>query len=580
MQVASGEIPSIINHMPVDPNLNALWSRCIAEELLRAGCARAVLCPGSRNAPLLLALAATYGDCCLSHVDERSAAFLALGMIKASGQAAVVCVTSGSALANCLPALTEAHATGLPLIILSADRPWELHDTGAPQSMPQAGSLSAWLAQEVALGEPTLDERALRILRARISRAAQTSGPVHINVPMREPLAPLPEKGFASAHLPDLALGGRGDRPYTQLVTAWSEHVLGSVTWSEPEGLRPGLRGLIVVGAHAEAAFDPKPVELAVRTGFPLVADAASGLRGAGIPELITLADALVTGPLATTAPELVIQIGPAPLARNLYEWLDRSQPQWICLESTSDLDWLARAEMAIQRPGVQAYRRLAELLGRGNDDWRNAWIAAESAARARLGLAMTTEPWGEGLAAHLSLNQPGFVFTALGNSMAARHANLHLPATLTPVPVVANRGVAGIDGNLATFLGATSVLGPGLLLCGDLTALHDLTALAALPTCGGCLVVLDNGGGAIFDHLPVSQAPGYAQWVRTTHDRDLAPLLRGFGLNVQVCTDRAGLETALQHAATGGWHAIIAMVREGDAVARHRGLVRALATG
>jgi 2-succinyl-5-enolpyruvyl-6-hydroxy-3-cyclohexene-1-carboxylate synthase len=565
--------------MPLDPNLNALWSRCIAEELLRSGCARAVLCPGSRNAPLLLALAASHGDCALSVVDERSAAFLALGMIKASGQPAAVCVTSGSALANCLPAITEAHAAGLPLIILSADRPWELHDTGAPQSMPQAGGLSAWLGAEVRLGEPTLDERALRVLRGRISRAVQAGGPVHINVPLREPLAPLAEKGFASAHLPDLALAGRGDRPYTELVQPWSEHLLGAVGWAEPEILRPGLRGLIVAGAHAEAAFDPKPVELAVRTGFPLLADAASGLRGAGIPELITLGDALVGGPLADQAPDLVIQIGPAPLARNLYEWLDRSQAPWICLESTADQDWLARSAIAIQRPGVQAYRRLADLLGRGNDAWRTAWIGAETAARARLGLAMTAEPWGEVLAAHLALQQPGFAFTALGNSMAARHANLHLPAGLTPHPVVANRGVAGIDGNLATFLGASTVLGAGLLLCGDLTALHDLTALANLPACGGCLVVLDNGGGGIFDHLAISQAPGFAQWVRTTHQRDLAPLLAGFGLTVHTCRERAGLQNALRLASAGGWHAIIAEVRDGDPVTRHRGLIRALAT-
>jgi 2-succinyl-5-enolpyruvyl-6-hydroxy-3-cyclohexene-1-carboxylate synthase len=564
-----------------DPNLNALWARCIAEELRRAGCARAVLCPGSRNSPLLFAFAAELGDGCLSHSDERSAAFLALGMIKAGGKPVAVCVTSGSALANCLPALTEAHATGLPLIIVAADRPWELHGTGAPQSMPQAHGLAAWLAHEVALGEPTLDDRALRVLRARISRATQVPGPVLINVPLRDPLPPLPERGFATAHLSEVALRGRGTAPYTEVVEPYAEHLAGSVGWTEPDWLRPGLRGLILVGAAAESAIDPKPMELAVGTGFPLLADAASGLRDCGLDGLVTLADALVAGPMGSVAPELVIQVGPAPLSRALYEWLDRHAPRWICLEPGDGQDWLARAELAIRRPGIQAYHRLAERLGRGDEVWRARWLAAEAAARSRLVTAMHAAEWGEPLAAHHALIHPGFAFTAIGNSMAARHANLHLPPTVLPRPVVATRGVAGIDGNLGTFLGASVVLGRGLLLCGDLTALHDLPALAALPAlgAGGTIVILDNGGGGIFDYLAVAQVPDYARWVRTSHQRDLAPLLAGFGLEVHQVSDAASLRAALDRAALGGWHAIICLVRDTDNVSQHRTLLHTLAT-
>src|SRR3954470_19577557 len=141
--------------MAQDPNLNALWCRALAEELRRGGVGHAVLCPGSRNAPLLFALARAFGGDAWSHAEERSAAFMALGAAKASGRPALVCVTSGSAVANCAPALAEAKYAGIPLIVVAADRPWELHDCGAPQTMNQRGAFAAFVEHELDIGEPT-----------------------------------------------------------------------------------------------------------------------------------------------------------------------------------------------------------------------------------------------------------------------------------------------------------------------------------------------------------------------------------------------------------------------------------------
>ena len=172
----------------LDANRNARWARLIAEELHRAGVSHVVLCPGSRNSPLLFALATQFGTAAISHVDERSAGFIALGLIRATGTATAVCVTSGSALANVLPAVCEADAAELPLIVISADRPWEAHDSSAPQTMPQRGIFSAFVRAEIALGEPSDDDRSLRALRAQVSRLAQTvHGPSHLNVPLRDP---------------------------------------------------------------------------------------------------------------------------------------------------------------------------------------------------------------------------------------------------------------------------------------------------------------------------------------------------------------------------------------------------------
>ena len=209
-----------------DPNRNARWCRCIAEELARAGTALVVLCPGSRNSPLLFALADAFApaagerDRRLSHIDERSAAFIALGAAKAAGRPAVVCVTSGSAVANCVPALAEAKAAGVALIVLAADRPWELHGCGAPQSMPQRGAFTAFLDHELALGEPSDDDLALRALRARISRMAQAGGPALIDVPLRDPLPPLPDASWTPASVSPDALAGRPPHPFTTILAA------------------------------------------------------------------------------------------------------------------------------------------------------------------------------------------------------------------------------------------------------------------------------------------------------------------------------------------------------------------------
>jgi 2-succinyl-5-enolpyruvyl-6-hydroxy-3-cyclohexene-1-carboxylate synthase len=229
-----------------DPNLNALWCRAIAEELKRAGVKHAVLCPGSRNSPLLHALHSQFGDACLSHVDERSAGFIALGLARASDERVAVCVTSGSALANLLPAVVEADAAELPLVIISADRPWELIACGAPQAMEQRGIFSDFMRTSLSLGEPTATAVALRALRSQVSRLAQhDDGPVHLNVPLRDPLAPLPDRAWTTPDLPGDALDGRADgEAFTVLHRPWThrEPIL-DAAW-----IRPGLKGVIVAG--------------------------------------------------------------------------------------------------------------------------------------------------------------------------------------------------------------------------------------------------------------------------------------------------------------------------------------------
>ena len=557
-----------------DPNLNARWCRCIAEELDRAGVGLVVLCPGSRNSPLLFALAAVFApqtgeaDRRLSHIDERSAAFIALGAAKASGRPAVVCVTSGSAVANCAPALAEAKAAGVALIVLAADRPWELHGCGAPQTMPQRGAFAAFLDHELALGEPSPDDAALRALRARVSRLAQARGPALINVPMRDPLPPLPDPTWTPPIVSTEALSGHGLQPYTALLAAPATSALPTLPW-----LRPGLRGLVVAGPGQV----PWAGDLAEAAGFPLLADACSAARRGGAAE-VTGFDALITGALADSTPELIIVCGTLPLARATYEYLARACCPLLMLEPHGDQDFLARADAVLPRPDATALAALASVCAPGDVAWRERWSSAGQRATARLDEAMAVEPWGEVLAAHLVLTHPLAARARIhvASSMAVRHANLHARGS-----VGCNRGLNGIDGTIGTFVGATLAGGGGhgLLLCGDLAFLHDLPALAAVRgLTRSVLVVLNNDGGGIFDFLAVAKVPDYQPWVRTPHGMGFAHAAAQFGLGYRRVADRGSLSEALDRSLDDARPLVIECdVRGGDGVERHRRLLRRL---
>ena len=577
---------------PRDANLNALWCRAIAEELARGGVGLAVLCPGSRNSSLLFALADQFHSQALSHVDERSGAFIALGFVRASQTPALICVTSGSALANCAPALAEARAAHLPLIVVAADRPWELHGCSAPQTMPQAGTFRHLVDSELDLGEPVADDRALRSLRARISRIAQRGGPALINVPMREPLLATPGAEWETpGNLSALARLGRVQDPYTV------EHFFHPRRWPSPlladESDQTPRRAVVVAGAGA----DPQTLRGLTALGLPVLCDAISGLRDTAHPNLICHADALVAGALGLEPPDLVVQCGDVPLSRHIYEWLDRCTGPWVIDEPDDrDRDWLARASI---RLGPRSDPFTPKLLGwlrvPGDPAWCQRWRDGEAAARAALRAAMAAEPWGEVLAAHAVCAHPGWRRLVLANSMAVRHGNLHLG----PHPgrtVHGNRGVNGIDGQIGTLIGVAlgsrdhdydqehrliDLSGPTWLLTGDLALLHDLPAVAALTSLrrSGAIIVLNNDGGGLFDFLPVAQHAGYQHWVRTSHGLTFAGIASQFGLRYRCCASRAELDAALTESATEptGWSLVECAVRGSDTVQSHRALLKAM---
>jgi 2-succinyl-5-enolpyruvyl-6-hydroxy-3-cyclohexene-1-carboxylate synthase len=568
-----------------DPNLNALWCRALAEELKRAQVGYVVLCPGSRNSPLLFALHNQFGDACRSHLDERSAGFWALGLIKASGKAVAICVTSGSAVANLAPTLVEADAAELPLIMISADRPWELQQCGAAQTMDQRGLFTPYVRSSLLLGEPTASNETLRALRSQVSRVAQIrSGPTHINVPLRDPLPPLTDPSWVTPNLADDAAHGRVDRqPFTLAVKCDDISALPETPW-----LSPGMRGIIIAGCSDQRQNLVAVQQCAMLTGFPVIADAASGLRDIETPQLITSGDGLITGPLGQEKAELIIQVGPLPLARSLQDWMGKQTCPWIVIESQRHLDAAARAWLSLQGPPLDnALATLASRCAPGDAAWTARWVTADQRARKWLLHTIPSLPWGEHVATQVAVTYPGFNFLHLASSMSVRYANVHCQPSSRPV--FSNRGVNGIDGTIATFLGELDALRtPGLLLIGDVALLHDAASLfIRLPKNQqrhGAIVVLNNDGGGIFDFLPVHQVPHYHTLVRTEHGRDCASVAALGELTYHLVSQASELTTALHAAlntsgAGNGLHLIECRCDPTLAVNQHRAVIERISS-
>lgn len=523
-----------------DANLNAWWGRHLAEELDRAGCRHVVLCPGSRNSPLLFALAKVFAGRLTTHWDERGAAFYALGMAKAERAPVAVCVTSGTAAANLLPAVCEADAAGVPLVLLTADRPPELHGCGAPQTMTQTGLFGVF-ADEVAIGEAAAEDTALQRLRAGVAVVGHARRPVHFNLPLRDPLPPIPD-GWTSPPPSER----NPQPPLPSVVRHDVELELGA----------PG-RGLIIAGP-AESLAPALAARLAQATGFPVLADACSGLRRPDMPHLAACPDALYARPPA--APEVIIRIGPPPLTRTGYEWLARQTCPQIVLGGPRNDDFIGTATQRLVDPDSAAIDRLVAALGRADPAWTELW-------RNRLPVA---SGWNATAATAVVCAAPCDLLW-LASSMPVRDANLLLPPGGRRV--LCNRGLNGIDGTVASFLGANRGR-RGICLVGDLACLHDLNSLA-LAGGEGAIVVLNNGGGAIFDFLPVAQVAGYRQLVRTDHELDFAHAAAQFRLPYVRCGDAASLAAALQRP---GLSLVECELRGSDGVAAHRAALASVA--
>lgn len=553
-------------HTSTEP-ANALYAYVGAflDELGRAGVRNAVICPGSRSTPLALALAGQHIIHTWMHVDERSAAFFALGMAKRLHQPVALVCTSGTAAANFFPAVVEANLSHVPLLVLTADRPHELRDNGAPQAIDQNrlyGTHAKWYA-DVALPEAT--NEALRYIRTLACRAAATSlatpaGPTHLNMPFREPLTPDPQPLPPSDQRDPLAWNGRPDRePYTRVY----ETTLGALPEAELQRMealiREAPRGLIVVGSHAHPDLTTALEALASVIQYPLLADPLSGLRrtAGGEAASISSYDAFLRDErfIEQAEPQLVLRFGAMPTSKPLLLYLKRhaAHSRQIVIDGTGR--WEEPTQLAteiLHTDPVELCHRLTDTMrplleatpGLHNAEdvrtrWLRRWQAASRVTYDTLTHAILdfTEPFEGRVFAELAELLPDGAQLFVGSSMPVRDCDTFFwPRRRSGIHVLGNRGANGIDGVISTALGVSAVSSgdaPTVLVIGDLSFYHDLNGLLAarLHQLNLTIVLVNNDGGGIFSFLPQADFPEHFEQVfGTPTGLDFEPVVRMYG--------------------------------------------------
>jgi 2-succinyl-5-enolpyruvyl-6-hydroxy-3-cyclohexene-1-carboxylate synthase len=528
-----------------------LLLRAFVDELVRCGTAGACTSPGSRSTPLVLSLVREPRLRCWSHVDERVAGFFALGLGKATGRPAVVTCTSGTAAAHYLPAVVEASEARVPLIVLTADRPPELREVGAGQAIDQLKLYGDHVRWFFDVGTHTATPERLRWMRALACRAVWTAlgdrpGPVHLNFALREPLvleAPLPEEEPGG--------GGRPDgRPWVVRQTAVARDASGL------RGALAGARRPLVIAGRDERGTAAAVAGFAERAAVPLLADPLSGARRGAAA--VAHYDALLrdAGFAADHAPDLVIRAGDLPTSKPLRQWLaalDGARqvaldPEGAWQDPTAAVtDWLAVDAGALAAAAADAEAEPGWLEG-----WRGADAAAAEAMAATVPDDEITEP---GVAVVLAdLPADATVFTA--SSMPVRDVETFWPGRDDPPRALAHRGANGIDGTVAAAFGAAAAGdGPVVLHIGDVALAHDLGALLCAPRLGLALtiVLVDNGGGGIFDFLPVAtQTDAFEEHVATPTGLDFARAADLFGLGYDAPATLPDLRATLERALGG----------------------------
>jgi len=509
----------------MDPtNANTALASVFAEELARSGLRLAVVSPGSRSTPLAVALWRQPKIEVAVIVDERSAGFFALGAAQATGEPVALLCTSGTALVNYHPAVVEADESGIPLLVLSADRPPELRGIGAGQTIDQIKTFGASVRWFSEVGTHEADDSGLLHYRSVACRALAKArgevrpGPVHLNLPWREPLAPVPVEGAVTATDP-LALEGRGERPLTAVTRIDLEPSV--FLLDEMAGhIGDAISGVIIAGRQLDPELREPLAHLARVSGFPILADPTSQLRCGphDRSHVVAAYDLLLRDEhfARSVVPELILRFGEMPTSKPLRAWVSESGADEIVIdpsggwnEPTDRAAAILRADPTELASGWAA--RLEGLEGRERP-LPDRWLEAEGAAQNALDAALGDENAITEPALHRALGAAhrdgDLVYTS--SSMPIRDQEAFLAPSNTDALFLSNRGANGIDGLISSGIGAAHASGkPTTIVTGDLGLLHDLGGLAALREVSTPvrIVVIDNSGGGIFHFLPQESA-------------------------------------------------------------------------
>jgi len=519
-------------------NVNSLWGSIVAETLARLGADQAVISPGSRSTPLAFAFARHPGFEAIPVLDERSAGFFALGLAKQRRQPVVLVCTSGSAAANYFPAIIEAQEAGVPLVVITADRPPEMRACASGQTIDQQRLYGAHVNFFHELAVPEAGIALLRYLRQTVAHAFERAlrpfpGPVHLNAPFRDPLHPVSDGG------PVEAFAGKmnWERFFAHLA-----HPAEAVVFSAPPVFSSAVHGVIVAGPAPTgnpAAYAAAVGEVARRLGWPVLADGLSVVRNhaASVPHLVTTYDAVLRSAGGTDGlrPELALCLGEWPTSKVLRGWLEASgAPAYLVTERPDNRDSLhgptRHVPIALevfaaglpQAADPNGYQRLWE----GYE--ARARVALDERVAAEKGMVEPKAAWL--LGSHLPEGTP----VSVANSMPVRDVEYVWPANTRGLRPHFNRGANGIDGTLSTALGVAHGGPPAVLLTGDLALLHDTNGFLLIPKFRGSLtiVLINNSGGGIFEHLPVADfGPIFEEFFATPQEVNFPRLCAAYGV-------------------------------------------------
>lgn len=533
--------------------VNLHWCAALLAGLVEAGVEEIVISPGSRNTPLTLAADLNPDLRCWVQIDERSAAFFALGIAKASRKPVALQCTSGTAAANWFPAVVEASQSGIPLILLTADRPWELQQCGANQTIDQIKLFGSHVRAFHQLSEADGSDKALWRIRQLALQVAQESlwlkpGPVHVNVPLREPLLPagnIPPVatmvGIATLHPPYA-------NSHIAAPPAHMSHIHDTIS---------GKPGLIVCGEgdYAEA-FPAALMLLAQALDAPVLADPLSNLRfGEHVSEhLLSRYDAFLRDVTFTGShtSQWVLRFGTMPVSRALQQYLSGSQsPLHIVVDMQGGWSDPLFQQALMVRASPDAFcQQLAALNPQAA---ARSWLESFMQAERENAVVLDAEPRAEAVIIRQMLSiLPEGALLFSGNSMPIRHLDHYSGKGTKGLKIATNRGASGIDGNISTLLGM-AIVHPGkvVALLGDLTFFHDMNGLLLAKQANAVIVLLNNAGGGIFRQLSqarLEQAQFERYWLTPT-GLDFSLVAQLYGLGFERIHGADGFAAAFDHA-------------------------------
>ena len=540
------------------------FAATFVDELAAQGVEYACVSPGSRSAPVAMALQRHPRIKVVVQVDERSGSFFGVGLGKSTGKPAVLLCTSGTAAAEFHAAVIEASYSRTPLIVLTADRPPELRDVGANQVIDQTHLYGAAVRWFFDPGPPVDIPGAPRMWRRLAARAVAEAadGPVHINLPFREPLVPPPgQVPTADGDSGQTVTSGRLLPTPAQLATLAS-------------ALQRARRPLVVAG---EMRDGDRLAPALTRLGLPVLAEPGSQLRRAETSGSVESYEALLrAGWSLQHGPDLVIRVGATPTSRAMNSWLAAAAAPTFLIDP--DHSWRDQDQVARHIVACDPQALLEALPPMNRTEWRDEWVAAGKKAGAAISATLISTPVHEGhivraLAARLP--DPAQVF--IGSSMPIRAADSFWPLAKPQQRFYGNRGASGIDGLVSTGLGVATGRSdvPTVLLLGDLSVYHDMDGLWAIGRHGikATVVVCDNNGGGVFNFLPQAQHQDvFEEIFATPLGLDFAQIARLYGLVYSPVHDRSGLEPAISDAIDKATPTmVVVQFKRDDSVSGHR---------